>query len=90
MIQISPNGIYFREITINSSYSATHKDTRAVLDLMAAKRLNTEALITHRFGLDGVAKAIRLLLDCGESLKSLILPGFPMHEESRLEAMLPA
>jgi L-iditol 2-dehydrogenase len=73
-VRISPNDMFFREITINSSYSTTHKDTRAVLDFLAAKRVDAGALITHRFGLDGVAEAIRLLLDAGESLKSLILP----------------
>jgi L-iditol 2-dehydrogenase len=88
-VRISPNDLFFREITLNSSYSATHRDTRAVLDLLAAQRLEAEALITHRFGLDGVAQAIQLLLKAGESLKSLILPGLPVSEAAKLAASHP-
>lgn len=71
---VDPNDLYFREIKTNSAYSATHVDTQAVLDLLAAKRVDALAMITHRFGLDRVAEAIRLHLAAGESLKSIILP----------------
>lgn len=72
--KVNPQELYFREIQINAAYSANHVDTRAVLDLLAAKRVDADALITHRFGLDGVEEAIRLLLAADESLKSLIIP----------------
>ncbi len=72
--QANPNELFFREIRLNSAYSATHLDTRAVLDLLAAGRVDAQALITHRFGLDHVEEAIRLLLAAGDSLKSLIIP----------------
>jgi L-iditol 2-dehydrogenase len=72
--KINPNRLYFREIQTNSAYSANHVDTQAVLDLLAAKRVDANALITHRFGLDGVEEAIRLLLAADKSLKSLIIP----------------
>jgi len=71
---LDSNELYFSEVQINSTYSANHLDTRAVLDLLEAGRVNAEALITHRFGLDGVADAIQLLLGAGSSLKSLIYP----------------
>ncbi len=74
VVQLNPNQMYFKEITINSSYSATQIETRAVLDLLEAKRVDAQSLITHRFGLDNVADAIQLLLKGGESLKSLIIP----------------
>ena len=32
MVSISTNELFFREITLNASYSATHLETRAVLD----------------------------------------------------------
>jgi L-iditol 2-dehydrogenase len=83
-IQISPNELFFKEITLNASYSATHLETRAVLDLLAANRLNTGDLITHRFGLEGISQAIQLLLQAGESLKSLIFPGIPILASSRI------
>jgi threonine dehydrogenase-like Zn-dependent dehydrogenase len=41
-------------------------------------RVNADALISHRFGLDGVQEAIQLLLEADKSLKSLIYPaGLP-------------
>ena len=75
---VDPTALYFSEVQINSSYSANHLDTRSVLDLLAAGRLNAEALITHRFDLEGVSEAIQLLIQADQSLKSLIYPwGLP-------------
>jgi L-iditol 2-dehydrogenase len=71
---VNPNFLYFNEIKMNSAYSASHVDTLAVLDLIASRRVDAQALITHRFGLDGVQEAIQMLLQAGESLKSVILP----------------
>jgi L-iditol 2-dehydrogenase len=71
---VSPNYLYFNEIKMNSAYSATHIDTQAVLDLIAAGRMDVKPLITNRFGLEGVQDAIQLLLAANESLKSIIIP----------------
>ncbi len=71
---LSLNELYFREIKIYSTYSASHIQTSAILDLMITQRLDARGLITHRFGLDGVAQAIDLLLQSGKSFKSLIIP----------------
>lgn len=73
-IEIDPNELYFKEITINSGYSASHIDTRTILDYLSACRIDADALITHRFGLDGIGQAIQLVLQAGESLKALIIP----------------
>jgi L-iditol 2-dehydrogenase len=72
---LDPNELYFSEVQINSTYSANHVDTKSVLDLLSAKRLDAEGLITHRFGLDRVEEAIHLLLEADASLKSIIYPG---------------
>jgi len=72
--KVDPTDLYFREIKTNSAYSANHVDTQAVLDLLAAARVDARAMITHRFGLDRVSDAIRLHLAAGESIKSLIVP----------------
>jgi L-iditol 2-dehydrogenase len=64
---VDPNALYFSEVQINSTYSAHHVDTQSA-----------DALISHRFGLDGVQEAIQLLLEADKSLKSLIYPaGLP-------------
>jgi L-iditol 2-dehydrogenase len=71
---VDPTALFFSEVQINSSYSAHHVDTRSVLDLLIANRVDADALITHRFNLDQVAEAIQLLLQADQSLKSLIYP----------------
>lgn len=68
------NKLYFSEITVNFSYSASHLDIREALDLLNTKRFNAQPLITHTFGLEQVGEAIQLLLRGGESLKILIKP----------------
>ena len=73
-MQINPNWLYFNEIKINSSYSASHIETSAVLDLIASGRVDAKALITHEFGLDKVQDAIQLLLAADKSLKTVICP----------------
>lgn len=73
-IALDPNELYFKEITINSGYSASHIETRAILDYLVAGRVDADAMITHRFGLDEVKQAIQLVLEAGASLKSLIIP----------------
>ncbi len=72
--QVFFNNLYFREIKLYSTYSASHIETKAVLDLITTKRLDVRNLITHRFGLDRVAEAISLLLQADQSLKVLIVP----------------
>jgi L-iditol 2-dehydrogenase len=71
---LSGYDLFFRELHVNSAYSASHLDTRAVLDLLAAGRVRAAPLITHRFGLDGVGKGIELILSRGQSLKVVIRP----------------
>lgn len=73
-VSIDPNELWFREVTINSTYSASHRDTAAVLALLEAEHLDVERLITHRFPMEGIQEAVDLLLQAGNSLKSVILP----------------
>lgn len=73
--QVNPFELFFHEIHINSAYSATHIDTRAVLELLSAGRLDVKPLITHRFGLDGLEEAIHTHLTQRTGyLKSMIIP----------------
>lgn len=74
---VRPTDLWFQEIEINSSYSATHMDTEAILNLLATGRVDANSMITHRFGLDDVAEGIRLLRAAGESLKILLIPDLP-------------
>ena len=71
---VNPNKLWFSEIKMNFTYSTTHIETQAVLDMIAAGRLDVESMITHRYGLNQVPEAIKLYKAAGESLKPVILP----------------
>ena len=73
-ISIKPNGLFFREITLSTTYSCTHVETTRALRFIAGGRIKAKEMITHRFGLDDVVKAIQLFLYAGESVKSVIIP----------------
>jgi L-iditol 2-dehydrogenase len=73
-VQVDPNRLYFEGITINNAYSSTQAETSAVLEFIAGGRVDAGSLLTHRFGLDGVAEGIELIVNAGESIKSVIIP----------------
>jgi L-iditol 2-dehydrogenase len=72
-LQISPKDLFFNEIQIIPSYSASHLETREALELIASNRLSFKGLITHRFRLADAAKAFKTALDSKESLKVIIV-----------------
>lgn len=73
-VQVDPNHLYFSGITINHAYSSTRAETNAVLEMIANGRVDAKSLITHRFGLEGIAQGLDLLTRAGESIKSVIIP----------------
>ena len=66
--------LFFREITLKTTYSCNHIDTAQALQFIASRRINARAMITHRFGLDRVADGIALIQEAGQSIKSIIRP----------------
>jgi len=68
------NDLFFREITLRTTYSCNHIDTAQALQFIASGRINAKAMITHRLGLDRVADGIALIKEAGESIKILIKP----------------
>jgi L-iditol 2-dehydrogenase len=71
---IDPYDLFFREIAIHSAYSADHRATSSVVELLINGRVDPVPLITHRFGLDSLEEAIRLVLESRQSLKPMIIP----------------
>ncbi len=69
------NRFFFSEITLVTSYSSTHLDTRAALALIANKRLEGKSLITHRFPFDQINGAMQLAMKAQESLKVVVSIG---------------
>jgi len=62
-----------REITITSTYSASHLETEMALELMRSKRLGLGDLVTHRFKLDKIAEAFKIARERQDSLKTVIV-----------------
>ncbi len=65
---------YFKDVSVVTSYSAGPNDTREALTLLA-DGLPLAGLVTHRFGLDSIAEAYRLVADAGDALKVIVYPG---------------
>jgi L-iditol 2-dehydrogenase len=72
-LQISPKELFFSEVQIIPSYSTSHLETRAALQLLETNRINVKPLITHRFRLSQTARAFRTALETKESLKIIII-----------------
>ncbi len=71
-IKIYPSHLFFNEITITSTYSADHLDTRMALDLIAKGDVSAEKLITHRYPLENLSDAILQTDSRRESLKCIV------------------
>lgn len=65
--------LYFSELAVTASYSATGRDMRAALDLLANGRIDPASLITHRVGLEDVGRALEMTR-AGEALKVVVRP----------------
>jgi L-iditol 2-dehydrogenase len=55
--EISPNDVYFREVSIVPSYSCGPDDTREALDLIASRRVSIDGIITQRYPLEEAVTA---------------------------------
>ena len=71
-IPLFPSYIFFNEITITSSYSADHLDTRMALELLANGAVNAEALISHRYPIEKLSEAILQTASRQGSLKCVV------------------
>jgi L-iditol 2-dehydrogenase len=64
---------YFNDVTVTTSYSAGPVDTREALELLKGG-LDVRPLFTHRFNLDGVTEAYRLVAEARDALKVVVFP----------------
>lgn len=72
MLPITPNTLFFQEITLRTSYSAGPCETRQALELLRNRRIRPETIITHRFALQNAAQAFQLVAKPGDALKVVI------------------
>jgi len=73
LLAIDPNYIFFRDISILTSYSCGPADTRDALGFIKNGFVTAEKLVTHRFSIDETDKAFRLTAEAKESLKCMIV-----------------
>lgn len=74
-LPISPNALFFQEISLHTSYSAGPYETRLALDLLHTRRIRPETVITHKFPLKDAAQAFELVAKPGNALKVVIVSG---------------
>jgi len=74
-LPVRPHRLFFQEITVLASYSATPLETGPALGLIAAGRVPAGRLITHRLPLERAAEGLGLVRQAADSLKVVILPG---------------
>src|SRR5438128_5305923 len=74
-LPITPNLLFFQEISLRTSYSAGPYETRLALDLLHSGRIHAEKVITHRFALKNAAQAFQLVAKPGDALKVIITAG---------------
>lgn len=72
-LTIEPNELYFRDISLITSYSAGPTDTADALELVEAGVVQADMLVTHCFGIDEAEKAYRLTALARDSLKCLVV-----------------
>lgn len=72
-LEVDPNEIYFKDISLVTSYSCGPADTADALELIDKKVIEPGRFITHRFPVEKTAEAFRLTAEARDSLKSLIV-----------------
>ncbi len=72
-LPVSPYDLYFKDLTLTTSYSCGPPDTREALDIVAFGVVTAEKLVTHRFPLEETAAGFATVAEAGDSMKTLIL-----------------
>lgn len=73
LVGLDLGAAFFREVSLQSTYSAGPVDTRDALALLASGAVDADALVSHRLPLDEVHEAFRLARS-GEATKVVVEP----------------
>ncbi|MDO8445429.1 MAG: zinc-dependent dehydrogenase [Deltaproteobacteria bacterium] len=74
-IPFSVNDTFWRnEITLTSSYAGSPADHVTAMELIRAKRVNVNDMITHRLGLGDTGRGFQMVVNAQDSLKVIIEP----------------
>ncbi len=72
-LPVSPYKLYFEEISLIPSYSCGPDDTREALRLICEGKVPVDGIVTHRFGLDHAAEAVKTAGLADQALKTLVV-----------------
>jgi len=72
-VSVSPQRLFFSEIRIVPSYSTSHIETKAALQLINTGKIKAKELITHRFPLSQTSEAFKTAEKSKECLKVVVL-----------------
>jgi L-iditol 2-dehydrogenase len=70
-LKLDPNLIHYSEVTVTGTFGFSHITFALALQLIRARRVNVNKLITHRFKLDDILKAIDVSAD-RKGLKAIL------------------
>jgi len=70
-IPFESNIIHYKEISVFGAYASHHLQYKSALKLLSSQRIEGEKLITHRFPLEEIEKAIQVVKK-GKALKAII------------------
>ncbi len=73
-IEIPINDYWRNEVTIMTSYGAAPQDLDEAYDWIKSKKLNVVDLISHRFPLNKVGEAFKIVCEANESTKVILEP----------------
>src|SRR2546429_683341 len=73
-LELPFNTLWREEVTMVSSYGASPGDIRAAIDLLAARRVTVNELVTHVLPLSEAGKGFRLVSQASDSLKVVLRP----------------
>jgi L-iditol 2-dehydrogenase len=73
LLPVTPNTLFFQEISLRTSYSAGPYETRHALDLLRSGRIRPESVITHLFPLKDTTRAFELVAKPGDALKVVVV-----------------
>jgi L-iditol 2-dehydrogenase len=73
LVGLDLGAIFFREVELQSTYSAGPHDTRDALDLLVQGAVDVDAIVSHEVPLANVEEAFRLARS-GEATKVVVVP----------------
>jgi len=74
-IPLSVNDLFWRnDITLTTSYAGSPADYAAALELIRARRIRVNEMITHRLSLEEASLGFQLVADARNSIKVIIEP----------------